>query len=62
MSRELSDLVVHRAGFFGKWLMFPKGRWRSRKEEKPISPLTLSSTSYRRLHVSVNDCLNVTIV
>jgi hypothetical protein len=45
MSRELSDLVVHRAGFFVKWLMFPKGRWRSVKEEKPISPLTLSSTS-----------------
>jgi len=44
MSRELSDLVVHRAGSFGKWLMFPNGRWRSVKEEKPISPLTLSST------------------
>jgi hypothetical protein len=44
MSRELSDLVVHRAGSFGKGLMFPNGRWRSVKEEKPISPLTLSST------------------
>ncbi len=30
---------------FGKWLMFPKGRWWSRKEEKPISPLKHSSTS-----------------
>ncbi len=40
MSRELSDLVVHRTGSFGKWLMFPNGV----KEEKPISPLTLTST------------------
>jgi hypothetical protein len=44
MSRELSDLVIHRAGSFGNGLMFPKGRWRNVKEEKPISPLTLSST------------------
>jgi hypothetical protein len=44
MSTELSDLVVHRAGSFWKWQMLSKWRWRSGKEEKPISPLTLSST------------------
>ncbi len=44
MSTELSDLLVHRAASFWKWQMFPKGRWRSGKVEKPISPLTLSRT------------------
>jgi hypothetical protein len=44
MSTELSDLVVHRAGSFWKWQMLSKWRWRSGKEERPISPLTLSST------------------
>ncbi len=44
MSTELSDLVVDRAGAFGNWQMFSKVRWKSGEEEKPISPLTLSST------------------
>jgi hypothetical protein len=44
MLTELSDLVVHRAGSFWKWQMLSKWRWRSGKEEKPFSPLKLSST------------------
>jgi hypothetical protein len=56
MSTELNDLVDLRAGPFEKWQMLSKGRWRSGKKEKPISPLTLSSSLYRRSRVSVNDC------
>ena len=41
MSTELYDLVDLQSWLL---LMFPKGRCRSGKEEKPISPLTLSST------------------
>ncbi len=49
MLTEMSDLVVHRAGGFWKWQMFLIGRWRSGKEEKPISPLTLSSTFQKKI-------------